>query len=441
MSNGISRRTVLRSLGAAVAAPLLGSAVAGCGSDESAGGGSGGGGGGKKLTFIYMGEAAQQKQWQALFDQFRKSNPDITLEANGLALNNWADFVNQVASRIAGGQVPDMVQIATEGQRLLASKGLLHPLDEFIAKDKALIDEYYADCDPHLIEWSKKYGSPDGKTYYLPGEFNTMVMWCQKDVFAKAGVELPGPKDEWTWDEFYTAAKAIKTKTGAFAYHCAPEYFVSVMPWLLTNGASSLDADWAKPTIASPEAIEAAEFCRKLVQDQLSPPPGGEFDEPTQFAQGKLAVLGRGRWGIIDLQGVKAVDKAQIVRWPKKQKLGSPVGWNGYPILKSSQNKEAAWEFAKFLISKPGVEFFAQQGGTIVPARRSVATGPAFLKGAPEGTELLYDALSYATPIPSPDRGAEVQKTIEDGWQQILAGNVPAADGLTKMAQTLSGML
>lgn len=430
----ISRRTTHKVFGMAALAVAGGPGLVACGNSNEASDG-------KTVSFVYMGEAAQQKQWQALFDEFRTAHPDITLKAEGLALSNWADFVNQVASRIAGGQIPDMVQIATEGQRLLASKGILHPLDDFIKRDQDVVDEYYADCDPNLIAWAKEYGSPDGKTYYLPGEFNTMVMWCQKDLFAQAGVALPLGGDAWTWDDFYNAAKAIKDKTGAFAYHCSPQYFISVMPWLLTNGASSLDAAWAKPVIDSPQAIEAAEFCRRLVADELSPPPGGEFDEPTMFTQGKLATIGRGRWGIVDLQAVDAVEKAQIVSWPQSAGPGSPVGWNGYPILRDSENKEAAWEFAKFLISKPGVEFFAKLGGTIVPARRSVATGPAFLDGAPEGSELLYDALSYATPIPSPDRGAEVQKAIEDTWEQILAGNVDARSGLTALAGSLAGML
>jgi hypothetical protein len=38
-----------------------------------------------------------------------------------------------------------VIQVATAGQRLFASKGLLAPLDDYIGKDHAAIDEYYAD--------------------------------------------------------------------------------------------------------------------------------------------------------------------------------------------------------------------------------------------------------------------------------------------------------
>ncbi|MDN5725986.1 MAG: extracellular solute-binding protein, partial [Propionibacteriales bacterium] len=133
--------------------------------------------------------------------------------------------------------------------------------------------------------------------------------------------------------------------------------------------------------------------------------------------------------------------KAEIVKWPKNKTEGTPVGWNGYPIMKQAKNKDAAWTFAKFLISKEGSSFFAKQGGTIVPARKSVADSAAFLDGAPEGTPLMYEALSYATPVPSPDRGAEIQKEIEGAWEQIMGGNAEPEAGMNALQDKLAGLV
>ena len=117
------------------------------------------------------------------------------------------------------------------------------------------------------------------------------------------------------------------------------------------------------------------------------------------------------------------------------------VGWNGYPIMKASKKKDDAWTFIKFLISKEGSSTFAQLGGTIVPARKSIANSQSFLEDAPKGTEYLYQALSYATPIPSPDKGAAIQKAIEDGWKQVLTGNAAPADALGKAQTALEGLV
>lgn len=429
----LTRRQVLRySLGAA-AATAMPVALTGC---EQ---GTGASSDPASLTFVYYGDAETHKQWEKLFARFRKKNPGIKLSAEPLPSSSWADFFNKVSTRIAGGRAPDIIQVATEGQRLFASKNLLEPLDSYIEKDKATIDAYLKDLDPNLVEWNEKYASPGGKTYYLPGEFNPMCVWYNTTMFGKAGLDTPDPK--WTWDDFRAACKKIKAKTGEWAYHATQEYFVCVMPWLLTNSASTFDAEWSKPTFAEPAVVEAAEFLRSLVVDKLSPPPGGTFDRDVTMAKDKLAMYGGGRWPIIGLQANKADQKVALTPWPKKVKQGSPIGWNGYPIMKSSKHKDDAWTFVKFLVSEEGVKYFANIGGTIVPARKSVAESDDFLGNSPDGTKYLYEALSYGTPIPAPDKGAQIQQVIEDTWKQILVGNVAAEKGLRKAQQKLEGLV
>jgi multiple sugar transport system substrate-binding protein len=64
----LSRRTLLRGLGAAALAPALGMPLAACGSDDSE---SGGGSGGGTVTFVYYGDAESQKAYDQLFTKFR----------------------------------------------------------------------------------------------------------------------------------------------------------------------------------------------------------------------------------------------------------------------------------------------------------------------------------------------------------------------------------
>lgn len=429
--SGLTRRQLLRYSVGAAAAGALPLSLAGCehgqGADTDA------------LTFIYMGTADQQAVWNKLFARFKQKHPGIDLKASAIPSDNWADFFNKVSTKIAGGDAPDMIQVATEGQRLFASKQLLEPLDPYIAKDKSTIDAYLADLDPNLVKWNKEHSSIGGKTYYLPGEFNPMCVWYNTKLFTKAGLDEPDP--EWTWDDFRKACKQIKARTGQWAYNATGDYFVCVMPWLVTNGTSTFDDAWSKPTFDSPAAVEAAEFLRGLVVDKLSPPPGGTFDRDVAMSQDKLAMYGGGRWPIVALKANKADKKVAIVPWPKKVRQGSPIGWNGYPILKSSKHKDDAWTFIKFLISTEGVRYFAEIGGTIVPARRSVAESKSYLDASPPGTKYLYDALSYGTPIPAPDKGAQIQQVIEDTWKQILVGNVGAAKGLKQAQQKLAGLV
>jgi ABC-type glycerol-3-phosphate transport system substrate-binding protein len=436
----LSRRGFLGRIGGAALVPALGLPLAACGNDDSSSGGSSDGGEPSgTVTFVYYGDAEQQKDYDKLFTKFRADFPKITLKAQGIAAKSWADFANAVSTRLAGGQPLDVVQIATEGQRLFASKGLLEPLDSYIAKDQATVDAYYKDTPPQLKQWLQQFASPDGKTYFIPGGYNTMALYTSGKIFADAGVEVP--TDGWSWEEFRKAGQTIKSKTGAYLTAAGSGYFTDVMPWLLNNGASSFNADWSQPTLDTPQAVEALTFARSLVVDGLAPKPGGTFDAPTQMAQGKLATFGGGRWPTNDLRRLKAVEGVDLVTWPKKATAGSPVGWDAWPILKGSKNKTAAWTLITYLMSEQFGDTITTGGGGAVPARVSDATGKAFLQNAPENSDLLYELLEVATPIPAPNRGAESQKAIEEAWLQGISGTKEPQAALAEANAKLQELL
>lgn len=430
-SRAASRRTVLKMLGAAATLPAVGG-LAGCGGGSS--------GGGNSLTLVFLGDATQQKAFQKLFQAFNDKYPKIDMEATGIAADGWAKFAGTVATRIAGGKVYDTAQIATEGQLLFASKGILNPLKDYIAKDSDYVKEFYKATPDELRKWTQKYGSTDENVYYMYSGYNTMVAYCKKEVFKKAGVELPDKS--WTWDQFKEAGKQIKKKTGAFLLPVGYSFlFGDIMPWLLTNGTSTLNDDWDTPTLDSTAAIEAATFVRSLVDEGLSPKPGGEFDAAAQMKKNKLAMLGGGRWPTLEVQQLKMVDDVRILEWPHNATKGTPVGWGGWPIFEASENKDSAWKYLKWLMSPDAAKYYAKIGGTNVPARTAVAQSDLFLNNAPEGTEILSESIKYGTPIPSPKNIVKVQEVVTQAWQQAVTGTKPVKAALTDANEQLKKLV
>lgn len=385
---------------------------------------------GKVRFLAYAGAANPQ-----VIDLFNTEHPEIELEAVVLEATSWATFADAVSTRIAGGESFDVVQIATEGQRLFASRGLIEPIDDLLERDAEEVNALLADFHPKLVEWCNTLSSPDGQTYFLPGEFNTMGVWYNAEMVAAAGVAEP--TNDWTWDQFYETAKALTKPGEVFGMHVSSAYFASVMPWLLTNGASPLNAEWTEATVNTPQAIEAATFMRRLVAEKISPEPGGEFDAFAAAAQGQLAMFGSGKWAQPNIAELGALEKMKIVAHPQKAGPGSPVGWNSYPILKSTQNREAAWALSKFFASPAAAEFLQFQ----VPAQRSVAESETYLSAAPEGVEVLYAALDYATPVPGPDQGSIIQQDIEDTFAQILIGNLEPEAALNDLNSKIQSNL
>lgn len=391
------------------------------------------------VIFVIWADAVETASWDPIVAAFNTVQPNISVEVQAVPAESWAGFFDAVSTRIAGGQVPDVMRVATEGQRLFASRGLVEPLDAYIERDAAELEDFFADVHPNLVEWTRTLSSTDGQTYYLPHGFNTMCLWYSTELFQQAGVEEP--TDEWTWDDFLAAAQGVTQPGQVFGMNIAPDYFASVMPWLLTNGVSTMNADWTQSTVAEPAAIEAATWMRSLVEQQISPQPGGEFDPFATMGQGRLAMFGGGRWPTAAMREVNYIDRVKLVAWPRKMAQGSPVGWDGHPIMQPSQNKDAAWEFVKFLASAEAQQIEVQQGGPTVPPRRSLAQSEAFLANAPEGMIKLYEALDYATPIPSPNAGNVIEQDIIDTFTQILAGNAEPEQALTTLDQQIQANL
>lgn len=429
-----SRRQFLRDTAA------LGVGLAGVGGIASACGGDDDSSGSDGITFVRYGDAGAAKIWTKMVELFNKDHPDIKVTVRNIAADSWAAFFDAVSVQIAGGQVPDVVHVATEGQRLFISRNLVEPIDQYVERDKAELAPYFEDVHPNLIKWTNDLTSPGDETFYLPHGFNTMCVHYSTEIFQKAGVDEPG--DDWSWDDFLAISRQLKAKLPqTFAMAVGATHFAGAAPWLFTNGANLFNDDWTQATADTPEAVEAAEFMRQLVAEGLSPKPGGEFDAFTAMTQGKLAMFGGGRWPTVTLRSLNYVDKVKIVPWPQKTKQGSPVGWDAYPILKGSKNKDAAWEFVKFMCSAEATKLYAEQTGTIVPPLKSIAQSDAFLKNAPAGSEKLYEALTYATPIPSPDEGSAIEHSIIDSFTQVLTGNVKPDAALKQLNQQIQAKL
>jgi multiple sugar transport system substrate-binding protein len=434
-SQGLSRRSVLKLGGAAAALGTIGPALAAC----SSSGGGGSSSSSKTLSYVIMGTATYSPIWDAESKQFEALHPGVTLNRIAIPAATWSSYVDDLKVRIASGLVPDIIQVATEGMYTLAATGILHPLNDYIKADQSYIDSYYADVSPNFPAWLKLTQPPGSETYYLPGEDQSMCMWLNMKLLKAAGFGVPD--ENWTWDDFLTIAKAVKKKTGAYAYTCDYGSYQGIQPWLQTNGGNQMSADWKTVTMDTPEVAEAAEFVRMLVKDGLAVAPSPSFDDFAYQAKGKVAMVGCGRWEIIEARQYKVVNDLQIVQFPIKKQHGSPVGWDSYGMSTTSQNKELAWDFLKYLTSVEYNKTFARLPSPAIPARTSIANSALFTDNSPVGTTELLKALDYSVPIPSPVNNDAIENTLQTGWADIVTGSISVSAGLSQLQEKMSEQL
>src|SRR6185369_9907260 len=115
------------------------------------------------------------------------------------------DFRPKLKTMMAAGSPPDLFYMPADIFPEMATLKLLHPIDDFIAKDsaagnKALYDDFFPKIIAAFRYDAKEGVIGQGPLFGLPKDFTTAVFYVNLDLFAKAGVKVP--YDGWTWDEF-----------------------------------------------------------------------------------------------------------------------------------------------------------------------------------------------------------------------------------------------
>jgi multiple sugar transport system substrate-binding protein len=97
---------------------------------------------------------------------------------------DWAQYINQFRTRIAGGLNTDILAMAIEGARLTVVQDLVLPIDDFIAEDPEA-QTILEDIHP-VLHNALKY---QDATYYMTREWNNMIIHYNTQLFEEAGLE------------------------------------------------------------------------------------------------------------------------------------------------------------------------------------------------------------------------------------------------------------
>ncbi len=378
------------------------------------------------LKIFNFGGTNDVKIYSAAGERFKKRFPHVEIVDTMVPVDSWAIYTNKLILQITGGNAPDVINMAIEGMRLLHSKGVVYPLDEFIESEPSS-KELMADVDPAL----RKPGVIDGKLYYFPNSWNNMVIYYNKSIFKKAGIPLP--KKDWTWNEFLEIAKklTIRDDSGLVTQWGfeVPAFNFGLTPWFLTNDTLQLKNNLKESNLDDPKMLESLQFLVDLIhKHKVAPTPSGQNQNAEQlFSAGKLAMISRGHWPISGFYDNNFRD-FDVQYIPRNRKSTSVFGVGGWAITKDSPNKELAWELIKEFLSHETMGATAT-AGVAIPARRSEAYSAAFLKH-PENSKIFYDSIQDSVAVPSPKNFGKFNNIFMRHVNESLAGNVSPKEAL-----------
>jgi len=383
----------------------------------------------KTLTTYNWGTPEEGGAYAKAFARFSTKYPDVKVIDNLIPLTTWSDYADGLVTQIAGGNVPDIINIAIEGVRLAVSRGLLEPLDDYIAASPKA-QELLAKIPKQL----KDALTVEGKLYEIPNGWQCMVIYYNKAIFDAAGVKYP--KEGWTWDEFLETSKALTSGEGGkqvYGYGM-PWFNFAHYPWFLTNGTYPINDDGTASNLTDPKLVEATKFLHDLVHvHKVSPDPIG-LNVYDKFAGGALAMTAAGRWPVPGWvnSGFTSFD---VVPWPKKEGGDTVFGCAGWGISPASKNKQEAFDAILELISLETVTEIVTIGQQI-PIYKEVAQSSTF-RAMPPNAGLFYDIIDRTRQVAAPTYFSELDRILSRTMDSIITQAETSADALAKADKEL----
>lgn len=137
----------------------------------------------------------------AIYEYFSKNHPGLKLIEKNLASAQATP--KELTTAMAAGEIPDVYLTWAIDMPQLVELGFAEPLDDYLAKN--------ADYVKSLIPSAFEINKINGKTYGVSTLSMPAAVYCNLDLFDKAGV--PYPTDDWTIDEYIELAKKLTDKS------------------------------------------------------------------------------------------------------------------------------------------------------------------------------------------------------------------------------------
>lgn len=419
-----------------VSALALTATACGDGGSGTAGAKGAEGSGTGKIVFWDENGGVRTAIWKEIIADFEKANPDIDVQYVGIAST---EAQSKYDTAIQGGGLPDVGGVGAAMVAGITAQDALEPLDDRIEGSSLK-----GKLNDAMIENVRSAAGRD-EVYTVPISATNGVLYYRTDLFEKAGLDEPD-----TWDEFYAAAaKLTDRKKNQFGYTIrgGPGSIAQALDAMY--GQSGIDSFWdasgTKTTVNDPKNVAALE---KYVGLYKKVTPEADLNNDftkmvAQFDSGSIAMLNHNLGSYQDHVSSLGVNKFRGIPQPEladgtRVMVSNPV--SGLGLLKSSENKAAAWKFIEFAASHASNSKFSESAG-LIPANKEAAEDPWLDKAETTklGAEALFSGDTKIVQLPYylPDWNTLSKADSESGFQKVLLGKTSAEDFLNTFAEDL----
>ena len=386
---------------------------------------------------VWLSNNGEEVAWgTAMVKAWNAAHPDEKVTAQQIPAGSSSE--ETIGAAITAGNAPCLVfNTSPAAVPQFVKQGGLVPLDGF----EGAVD--YVDQRSGPV--AEQYVSTDGKHYQLPWKSNPVMIFYNKELFAKAGLDPEAPQLS-TYDDFLaTSQQLVSSGASQAAIWPAPtsEFF---QPWFdfyplfaAQSGGKQLIED-GKADFADAAGTDVANFWRQMYSERLAP---NEVYKGDAFAEGKSAMAIVGPWAV-SVYGDK-------VNWgvvPVPTAAGMPAeevhtfsDAKNVAMFSACKNRATAWEVMKFATSEDQDGKLLEATGQM-PLRTDLpSTYADYFSSHPEYATFA-DQASRTVEVPNVKNSVEIWQTFRDAWSSsVIFGKTevaPALDGAAKKIDTLA---
>ncbi|WP_248925093.1 ABC transporter substrate-binding protein [Paenibacillus hamazuiensis] len=374
---------------------------------------------------------------QNLVKKFNESQNRI--EVQQANQGNYDDLHAKVQAAFAAGNAPAVSDLEIASTGVFARSGMLVDLTQLAARDEKEID--IKDFNPGLM--GNAY--VDGKLYGLPFMRSTPILYKNVTMLKDAGLDPAGPK---SWSEFEQYARVLKSKGKVPMTLNVDIWYYEAL--VAQSGGKMLSEDGKKAMFNSPEGVAPVEYWKKMAGEGLlkfvvgntaGADAGKDWDNQiSAFKFGSTA----GVSAAIEVAKGNGFE-VQTDFMPANKAFGVPTGGCQLVITSkvNEKEKEAAWEFIKFMTSKENTIYQHKYVGYL-PNRLSALQSDELQNYYKENPQykVASDQLKYAVPRPMATGYPEATKFITDAiTKAILEPNVKPQDAMNEAAEKANKLL
>lgn len=369
---------------------------------------------------------------EGIVAEYEAAHEGVTVEIISLP---WGQAFETLATMVAGGDIPDVVEMPDTWLALYAGADRLVSLEDHIAN---------WEHGGTLTDKTLAMGRQAGDAYMIPYGFYLRAMFYNRRLLEEAGVANP----PGTMEEFMAASAAVSELDGKYGY-CLRGGPGGTNGWVMMaavmNGTNEFFTEDGQSRINEPGSVEGIQFLMDMYQNGYAPRDSvnwGFNEIVAGFYSGTCAFLDQDPDALIAIAERMPAEDFAVIPMPvgPSGQAFPTIGFAGWSIFNTTEHEDEAWDLVATLSSPDANSTWAQRVG-VIPIHEGADQDPHFQTEQFAG---WFDTLNGEQYVPTimptylEEWGYFTSTVLLESSQEALLGQRTAQDVADEWAELLT---